>query len=76
MLGLVDKPRQDLATVKTFGEFKGFWCSAVKNLLLQCNIKGTVSRDFLINFFVLITKSVLFVKPLIIVKFFCKSFVW
>jgi hypothetical protein len=37
--------------------------------------KGTVSRDFLINLFVLMTKSVLFVKPLIVLKFFCKSFV-
>ncbi len=39
-------------------------------------LKGTVSWDFLINFFFLITKSVLFVKPLIVFKFFCKTFVW
>ncbi len=44
--------------------------------LLFARFKGTVSRDFLINFFVLVTKSVLFVKPLIVFNFFCKAFVW
>jgi hypothetical protein len=35
--------------------------------MYQRQFVGTVSRDFLIYFFVLITKSVLFVKTLILI---------
>jgi hypothetical protein len=38
------------------------------------SLKVLSHKIFFINIFVLITKSVLFVKPLIVFKFLCKSF--
>ncbi len=45
------------------------------SILKNPPFKGTFSRDFLIHFFILMTKTVPFVKALIILNFLYKSFV-